>query len=140
MRATLDGRSALVRVVLTGRGPVHSDLVREGAVGEVLHDLRDETGEGAPFLYWESIRDETLTTLDLTAIRRRGDFSSELLKCAEGLMGSEAAMTTFAEKHLVELHGETLEAHGVPVPDPTAADTWQDAYVAALELLAGARS
>ena len=137
---SLDGRSALVKVVLTGRGPVHADLVREGAVGEVLQALRDETGEGAPFLFWESIRDETSTELDLDAIRRRGDFSSELLRFTDEVLGDETALAAFVEKHLNDPSVGGLTSHGVPVPDPASEDTWRDAAVAALELLAGDRS
>lgn len=140
LQGASDGRSALVRAVLTGRGPVHADLVREGAVGEVLQALRDETGEGVPFLFWESIRDETLTELDLDAIRKRGDFSSELLKFADEVLGDETALADFIEKYLNDLPVGVLTSHGVPVPDPTVADTWRDAGVAALELLAGDRS
>jgi hypothetical protein len=127
-------------VVLTGRGPVHADLVREGAVGEVLQALRDETGDDAPFLFWESIRDETLTELDLDAIRRRGDFSSELLRFADEVLGDETALVAFVEKHLSDRSVGGLTSHGVPLPDPTAADTWMNAAIAALELLAGDRS
>jgi DNA repair exonuclease SbcCD nuclease subunit len=139
LQGTLDGRSALVRAVLTGRGPVHADLAREGAVGEVLQALRDDTGEGAPFLFWESIRDKTLTELDLDAIRRRGDFSSELLRFVDEVLGDETAPAAFVEKHLSDLSVGGLTSHGVPVPDPTAEDTWRDAAIAALELLAGDR-
>ena len=140
MQGTLDGRSALVRVVLTGRGPIHADLARKAAIGEVLQAMRDETGEVVPFLFWESIRDETLTELDLDAIRKRGDFSSELLKLADEVSGDEATLAAFLEKHLNDLPGDLLTNHRLLVPDPRTEDIWRDAAVTALELLTGDRS
>jgi len=140
LRGELDGRSAIVRVALTGHGPIHRDLAREGAIGEVLHALRDDTGTDSPFIFWESMRDETLTELDLDSTRKRSDFSSELLKLADELMGNEERLAGFVKEHTADLHGEVLAHHGVRIPDATEADAWSDASIAALETLAGARS
>ena len=140
IQGTLDGRSALVRVLLTGRGSIHADLGRGGAIDELLQSLRDDTSEGVPFLFWESIRDETLTELDLDAIRKRGDFSSALLELADEVSGNETTLAAFVEKHLNDLPAEILRNHGVLVPDPRTEDIWRDAAITALELLTGDRS
>ena len=126
--------------MLTGRGPLHRDLSREGVIDELLHSLRDSTGTDLPFFFWESIRDKTFTELDLESMRKRGDFSGELLKLANGLEGDTARLAAFVKDHTAELHGEVLEHHGVHIPDAKEADTWKDASIAALETLAGARS
>lgn len=136
LQRSLDGRSALVRAVLTGRGPAHNDLVREGAVGALLQALRDETDEGVPFLFWESIRDKTRPELDLEAIRRRGDFSSELFGLADEIANDEKSLSAFVDEHLGALPAGVLKSLDVSVEDPTAADM-TDAVLAALELLAG---
>jgi exonuclease SbcD len=126
-QASLEGRSALVRAVLTGRGPVHSDLGREGTLDELLRVLRDEGGTEEPFLFWESIRDETLTELDLDAIRKRGDFACELLRYADETFKDEASLADFAESHL-------------HAPDHVDAETWTEGTITALETLTGGAS
>lgn len=137
LQSTLDGRSALIRAVLAGRGSVHDDLAHEGASDELLEVLRDQSDDSSPFPFWESIRDETLSELDLDSIRRRGDFSSELLRLAEELSRDGEALNAFLETHLHDLPAGTLERLGIPLPDPTLDGAWADATAAALELLAG---
>jgi len=79
------GRGLLVRLCLRGRGPVHGLLRGPRAVADLLDDLRDEWRGASPFLWVESVRDETRSPLDRDEIRRRSDFSAELLALADGL-------------------------------------------------------
>jgi exonuclease SbcD len=107
--AANDGRSLLVRVHLTGRGPVHADLQLADAVPALLDNLRRECGGGSPFLWWESLRDETRAELDRDVIRARGDLSAELLKTVERLRADPAALSERA----IELF-ENLPAGRLP--------------------------
>ena len=52
--ARADGRIVVLRGVITGRGPVHGDLVRDGAVGELLEALTDEA-PGDPPCVWTKV-------------------------------------------------------------------------------------
>lgn len=85
LRADHAGRGLLVRLRLRGRGPAHAVLRAPRAVADLLDDLREEWRGASPFLWLESLRDETLSPLDLDELRRRGDFSAELLALADGL-------------------------------------------------------
>jgi DNA repair exonuclease SbcCD nuclease subunit len=85
LRAEHAGRGLLVRLRLRGRGQVHDLLRGPRAVTDLLDDLREEWRGASPFLWLESLRDETLSPLDRDEIRRRGDFSAELLALADAL-------------------------------------------------------
>lgn len=79
------GCGLLVRLLLCGRGAAHELLRAPRAAADLLDDLRDEWRGATPFLWIEALRDETRSPLDRDEIRRRGDFSAELLALADGL-------------------------------------------------------
>jgi len=138
LQGSLGGRSMILKPVLTGSGPLHADLAREGTLNGLLQDLRDEAGEGVPFLWWEPIVDQTRAALDFQSIRRRGDFAGELLALADQLGTDEEARRQFVGAALAELQVGELEANGVAVPDGSDPECLREAATAALELLAGA--
>jgi DNA repair exonuclease SbcCD nuclease subunit len=78
-----DGRSLVLRARLSGRGPVHRDLAREGAPAALLRELREDAGEGHPFIWWDSLIDGTRPALTRADIERRNDFLSDLLAVAD---------------------------------------------------------
>jgi exonuclease SbcD len=80
-----DGRSIVARARLSGRGPVHGDLLREDIVDQLLTSLRERAPK-RPFCWWDSIRDDTSPAMDLEEIRRRGDFAADLLGVADEVM------------------------------------------------------
>ncbi len=79
-----DGCGLLIRATLTGRGPLHTELIRAELLPELLQQLRDEAASLQPFLWWDAIRDETASELNLDEIRRRGDFLAEVLRISDG--------------------------------------------------------
>jgi exonuclease SbcD len=85
LRQAHAGRGLIVRATLTGRGPLHRDLARPGVPDAFLKELRRESENDQPFLWWEGVRDGTRTILDLAAVRQRGDFSAELLRLSGAL-------------------------------------------------------
>jgi DNA repair exonuclease SbcCD nuclease subunit len=111
------GRGVLLRVTLTGRGPVHRDLL-PGKIAELTQELREELDGVQPFLWWESIRRETLPDLDRDAIRGRDDFSAELLAFSDSLRMTPESLLGLSERlrslpaaaaqHLPELDQEQL--------------------------------
>lgn len=135
--AASDGRSLLLRCVLTGSGSIHRDLARQAALDQVLEDMRQETADDVPFLWWESLIDQTVPSLDMEAIRARGDFSAALLVLADEIAGSREALSTFTENALADLPMLRLDRLGVDVPDAGDDDRWSDAVVLAAELLEG---
>ncbi|UJF31535.1 metallophosphoesterase family protein [Paenibacillus hexagrammi] len=59
VRAEADGRDAVVRIVLEGRGPVHGLLRRGRALDELTAELREDEAERSRFVWIESIEDRT---------------------------------------------------------------------------------
>ena len=123
--AEADGRAILVRARLTGRGPVHADLIRDGVLHGLLEALRSGAPDGAPWLWWEGLRDATRPALDRRAVAARGDLASEVL----GLAGR------------LEADGDALDealARWLAVRrEPVAAATFASAVDLALDLVAG---
>jgi len=109
-----DGRSVLLRARLVGRGPVHADLARDGAVQGLLDALRAAAPGGRPFLWWEGVRDATRPGLDRAAIAARGDFGSELLALAGTLqhdgLARGLALADWLQARPAEVDDEAFDA------------------------------
>jgi hypothetical protein len=92
------GRSVVLRAVLTGRGAVHSDLVRRAGStpAAILHELRTDLADRSPFTWWDSVVDRTRPSLDRDALRGRGDFAADVVALADRLAGDEAALAVLA--------------------------------------------
>ncbi len=135
LRREHEGRGLLLRAELRGRGGVHRDLARPGAVEALLEDLRAECGGLTPFVWWESVRDSTRPRIDLEQVRKRGDFLSEIVKVAETLGQDPEALARFAAEAST---GLPLARMQDLIRDPDA-DTLHDeverAALLALELL-----
>jgi exonuclease SbcD len=105
-RAVSDGRDLLLTVALSGRGPLHRDLRRPGAVADLLRDVRDELGVASPFVWVDRIVDQTRAELDRESIRRRGDFSAELTRLVDQLRADpESLRTLLAEPAVSRILG-----------------------------------
>jgi DNA repair exonuclease SbcCD nuclease subunit len=103
LRGEHEGRGLIVRAYLCGRGGVWRDLRRTGTVAEILEDLREAAKGVHPPLWWESLRDETRGGIDREAIRRRGDFSAELLSLAAERAADREQLGAFAKSWLKAL-------------------------------------
>ena len=55
-------------MTLSGRGPLHSDLRRRDAIGDLLRDVREELGIASPFVWVDRIVDRTRAELDRTLL------------------------------------------------------------------------
>jgi len=86
-----DGSDLLLTVILTGRGPLHHDLRRQGTIEDLTRDLREELGIASPFVWIDRIVDHTHAELDRKTIVRRGDFSAELMRMS-GLLQADPEM------------------------------------------------
>ena len=128
-------RGLLLRVRLFGHGEVHKDLRRMDALEELLKELRREADGVKPFIWWDSLIDETSPSLDLDAIRQRNDFSAELLELSAKLQKSTSEL-----RDLIYDGDEPLKRVGVPrvldLPEgETDLELLKEAEKIALELL-----
>ena len=130
-----EGRGLLLRVLLFGHGEVHKDLRRMDILEELLKELRREANGVKPFIWWDSLIDETSPSLDLDAIRQRNNFSAELLELSAKLQKSSSEL-----RNLIYNGDEPLKRAGVPrvfdLPEgETDLELLKEAEQIALELL-----
>lgn len=98
-----------------------------------MRDLRDEThGAG---VWWEGLRDLTQPEIDLEAVRARGDFASELLARAEGLLADEESLTGFVESVLRGGAPSGVHRHLASIDPAEAKAVVDEALFLALDLL-----
>jgi exonuclease SbcD len=88
-----DGTDTLLSVTLTGRGPLHHDLRRPGALDDLRRDLREELGTARPFIWIDRIADQSRAELDREVIATRGDFSAELTRLVDRLRVDPEALS-----------------------------------------------
>ena len=92
-----DGRSLVVRLCLTGRGPLHATLRRPGYLDDLRVLLDEERSAAPPFAWVESIRDATRPDVDLDSRRDAPDFVGDFLRMVGAARRS--ARTTDPEEH-----------------------------------------
>jgi DNA repair exonuclease SbcCD nuclease subunit len=124
----------VARVTLVGRGPLHGDLASPDRVAELLKTMREETRGRRPFLWWSGIIAGTRPDLDRDAIRRRGDFSAELLHLTDRLRDDEKALSRFAQEEEAALQAGALRKFVARVPGHPS-QVLEDAETLALERL-----
>ncbi len=92
-----DGRSLIVRLRLTGRGPLHATLARPGYLDDLRLMLNEGAGTTPPFAWVESIADATRPDVDATARREAPDFVGDFLRTVAAARRS--GTTTDPEEH-----------------------------------------
>ncbi len=76
-------RMAISRVILRGRGPLHSVLRRPQVVEDLTERLRETGLEAKPPVWIERISVSTSTAIDLNLRRQSADFLGEVLRVIE---------------------------------------------------------
>ncbi len=108
----LDGHA--VRLTLTGRGPLHRELSRPDALGQLEADLREQLSRRHPPVLLESLRDASRPELDLETVRLAGGFTGTLLAEAEVLAEDpEALAALWAEDTELRALSQRLRRLGV---------------------------
>jgi DNA repair exonuclease SbcCD nuclease subunit len=75
-----EGRDVVCRIGLRGRGPMHAELRRPGAIDELLQTVRADASDVSPWVWVERISNETRPDLDLNARSRNDDFLGAVLR------------------------------------------------------------
>ena len=90
VRAGAEGRAAILRLNLTGRGEMHRELARRI---DLERDLAEPLREGEPerpdFVWVESVQNRTRPPLDLNQRRLVQDFVGDFLNAAQNLRNQE---------------------------------------------------
>ncbi len=98
--AAADGRPAIVRVELRGRGPVAADLARPEALADLTERARDAGAALEPFVWVERLVSACRPEVDLDARRRALDLLGQVLRVAQDLRSDpDALAAAWAELH-----------------------------------------
>lgn len=83
VRKRAQGRDAIVRIRLTGRGELHRELRHQES--EIVSVLRDGEAGKEQFVWVESLQNHTRPAVDIQQRRQAADFVGEFLRAAEEL-------------------------------------------------------
>lgn len=97
IRENSGGRSAICRLVLRGRGPLHRILRNEGFLEDILQLLREDEIRDQQFVWVERIEDETRFPIERDLLLKREDFVGDVIKIAECLKTDEKVRNEFHE-------------------------------------------
>lgn len=78
-----DGRSLVVRIMLTGRGELNRSLRRPNTIEDLVDELNGEWAERSPFVWCERIEDASASPFDREARLKGSDFLAEVLQTAD---------------------------------------------------------
>jgi DNA repair exonuclease SbcCD nuclease subunit len=83
IRHEAQGRPAIARITIVGRGALHPLLRRQQVVRDLTERLRETGLESPPPLWIEGIQVQTSTPIDLESRRKSADFLGEVLRLIE---------------------------------------------------------
>ena len=128
------GPALLLRATLTGSGPLRVELMRPGALDDLLRDLRDAVRGAAEPLWWDAVEDETRPSRDWTELQRRGDLTAELIRLHQGLLDDPERLRTLAAERFAPLRRVLPGGEATADPDMLV-DLLTEAATLAIDLL-----
>jgi len=124
-----DDRSLIVRATIDGAGPLHQELAAPSRRAEILDDLRRRGAARSPFVWWHHLTWRTRTQVDVVDLRRREDFTADLLRFIDEAGPAQKS----AWKSLLPADiGRDLAAL---LPDDDSEEIWVAAQQAALDAI-----
>jgi DNA repair protein SbcD/Mre11 len=134
-----DGRAVVLRISLTGRGPLHRDLRRGSVHDDVLQQTRAALTGSTQIAWLDAVDDRTRPDIDVQTLRGRGDFAADLLEIADLMRAESKARAELITSHLDELpRGELRRLFGDAVDAPPTDEEIESALEAALDRVAEA--
>ncbi len=115
-----EGRDVVCSLSLVGRGPLHTELVRQGAVIDLLTELRATASE-SPWVWVERVYDRTRPELDLDSRSEADDFLGATLRRVDEVLDDQESM-----QELASVVGEvfTGRKNGLPAPTDDQIRAW----------------
>ncbi len=97
LRQRASGRTALVRLRLTGRTPLHRQLRAKDEREALMDELRGAEDAAGPCVWVESLASETRAPLDLEGRRDGQDLLADFLRAAEEARSNPQALAAVRE-------------------------------------------
>lgn len=98
-----DGRSLIVRIALTGRGPLHTSLLRPDTIPHLAESLNEEWAARRPFVWCDRIVDATASPFDRNKRVEGADFIADLLRLS-AQAGEDGSLLEELRKSLSDLY------------------------------------
>ncbi|MDO8577754.1 MAG: DNA repair exonuclease [Dehalococcoidales bacterium] len=80
-----DGRSLILRLSLTGRTTLHSQLQRTNSISDLLGGIREQLADREPWVWLDRLDLNTAGTYDLDSLRQGNDFIADIVSVFDGL-------------------------------------------------------
>ena len=139
--ATHSGRTAVLRVSLTGRGAVHLDLRRSHVRDQVLVPVRTALASATPAVWLDAIDDRTSPELDVAALRGRGDFAADLIATVDSVLATSAGRADLIASYVDGLpSADLLQLLGTAVDAAPPDDEIRRALAIALDRVTATES
>ena len=139
--ATHGGRTAVLRMSLTGRGAVHLDLRRSHVRDQVLVPVRTALASAIPAVWLDAIDDRTSPELDVAALRGRGDFAADLIATVDSVLATSAGRADLIASYVDGLpSGDLLQLLGTAVDAAPPDDEIRRALAIALNRMTATES
>jgi DNA repair exonuclease SbcCD nuclease subunit len=118
IRLSSQGRASVVRWIITGRSPLHKQLYDGTVLRDLLMDLRESevdllSDADYPFVWSETIQQQTGAQIDLDKLSREDSFIGELVRQAKELSLDSELGKMFAGQALEPLSGFTRLTEGL---------------------------
>ncbi|CRF28694.1 DNA repair exonuclease [Mycobacterium tuberculosis] len=133
-----EGRAVILRVLLTGRGPIHAVLRRSGVLAELGSALNESMSGGGHTIWVESLVDRTGSAVDRGELEGRPGFLGDLLRLAEEAGADPAQLAVFAAEALAPLSAQPRLAALLAESSQEEIAQWlREAEELAIDMLAG---
>ena len=87
-----DGRSVICRFILTGRGPLHRTLTKEGIIDDILQYLREDENLGSQFVWVERLVNNTSMPIERSVLLERKDFVGDIVRIVDEICQDEESL------------------------------------------------
>ncbi|MGF9714571.1 metallophosphoesterase family protein [Paenibacillus naphthalenovorans] len=131
-----EGRAVILRVTLTGRGPMHTVLKRGGVLAELGSALKESLARHTVWV--ESVEDRTGAPIDRGELEGRPGFLGDLLRLSEAAGADPARLAAFAAEALSPLSAQPrLAALLAELGEEELGQWLREAEELAIDMLAG---
>ena len=108
-----EGRDVVCSLTISGRGPMHAELTRQGAIDDLLAELRATASE-SPWVWVERIYDATRPEIDLEERAQGDDFLGATLRQAADVLDQNEGV-----EELAAVVGDVFTGRKNSLPAPT---------------------
>jgi DNA repair exonuclease SbcCD nuclease subunit len=135
IRSDAEGRAAVVRLQLTGRGDLHGLLRRETTAEDLTAQLREGEPDRPDFVWIESLRVASRPAVDIPQRREMEDFAGDFLRAAQNLRAAGESPQAVRDVLVQRPESKRIAAELEALPDEELLSILDDAEALGLDCL-----